>query len=248
MKRKLSDSNEDIWELASTEPQPKTEKEALVTSDPVGVAVEPTSHSGFAANVKGEIDDTDLSLPYLSLVNNGSRNAETYDVGSYVVGGEVDLGTQVAPVLIAEVAKSYEESIDFGSEERPRRLDTVGEVKELGGTIEWGADGEKPSWSPILTLTLLVPVSNTEADWMTAHVGGKELVICRMVLRGSAYRAAAREWLTSVRLKAAGNPANAMWELGSRKMSGSGRTWLVPTIRHLKAVGEKIAAEVVSAV
>ena len=113
---------------------------------------------GFPHNaVEGEITGDDIVIPRFHQVQSVGPLSEKFAPGSLVFNKEVVLSDGTTPVhlTVLRIKKRYIEATEYGSDTIARVFDTLDEVKQAGGWIEW-RDNERPPFSPMLQTLVLI--------------------------------------------------------------------------------------------
>ena len=126
--------------------------------------------------VSGEVLDTDYNWPRLNIVQavgplsaNWAPGTVLYEksliLASPVVDpatGQVDNSKPSQPgigITVLNMRKQYRENLPYGRDEMPEVVDSVEEVTERDGTLQW-VDDEPPSWVSVAHLLVLVAATN----------------------------------------------------------------------------------------
>lgn len=167
-------------------------------------AMQVAGEAPMANGLSGDITSDDFRIPTLNIVQSVGPLSENFTPGDIVLNKKTVLSQsdkkQCPPIDLTVVAasKKYVENLEFGSETMPQTVETLEEVKALGGTIKWGDNGEKPSWIPVLNCLVLVKGSPDDPDCNLA-IGEDYYAAALWSLRSSAYNRAGKNIITSSR-------------------------------------------------
>ena len=137
------------YNVGATESVAEESKQELTTN---------TQSSMGLGTISGEIEQGDIVIPRISIVQNVGELGELFEAGQIVLNKETALSPEGKDIelTVLSVRKVFQENIPFDSEERPATYNTLEEVKAVGGSIEWGINGEKPSFLPVLHTQVLI--------------------------------------------------------------------------------------------
>tara|TARA_B100000003_G_scaffold179260_1_gene169796 strand:+ start:12588 stop:13475 length:888 start_codon:yes stop_codon:yes gene_type:complete len=193
----------------------------------------------------GEEDASDFIIPRLTQVYDVGGLSEDFAPGSLLLNGEYSVveGNKDNPtpvnVTFVGFRKYYEEHIEWGEEQQPRRFGTLQEVQEAGLHIDW-REGERPSAYPVALATCILeaPEGADLAYFPYVYVDGEgnefPYALCIWKLKGSAYTSCFKPVNTS--RKFACKPDNGglksqSWDIAFRREKrGENLTW-VPSTR-----------------
>lgn len=131
------------------------------------VASETVCFNESSGAVEGEFDASDVRFPYLRIVAGSGRLSEMFQSSSVILGDDVLLPppnpqnpdpSHMFRFVPLHIKKSYRENLskdEMDAGQLPRTVDTLQEVTNYGGTIQW-IDNVKPSWAPMATIQMLV--------------------------------------------------------------------------------------------
>jgi len=192
------------------------------------------SHQPVAVGgMSGEFDKEDFRLPRMNIVQSVGDLSEDFPPGSIVLNKESLLigaakdpkeWTDPLEITVLSAKKQFQENIEFDSDKSPDVVDSLAEVEERGGWIDWRND-EKPPWRPMLTALLLIKAPNeTVADQFSIVApDGTMYEMVLWTMTGASYSRAGKAILTagrySLRNKETGEPQlhHGRWELRVRR-------------------------------
>ena len=185
--------------------------------------------------IAGDISTDDIVIPRMNLVQGVGTLSELFTPGSVVLNKEVVLTTGETPLelTILSARKQFVENLPFDSEEKPRVYNTLDEVKEAGGSIEWVND-EQPSFIPILHLQLVFKAPDGEDNYAyPLEFDGKPYGLAVWTLRGVAYTRAGRNILTAARFALRDGLFNGKWALTTKREKFGRNSVVVPVLRNI---------------
>ena len=124
----------------------------------------PQTTSMVAGNgITGDLDASDISFPRLQIVQGMGNLSENFKKGEIVLDGKSLISDGPTPIefTVCRIGKQFEENVDWDSGEIPRIV-TKSEAVELGGSFEWGNNGEKPNWLPIADALICIKGGDPE--------------------------------------------------------------------------------------
>lgn len=199
------------------------------------------------AGIEGEVVTKDIQLPRLNLLQ---KTSELVDAGftpnTFALNKEIPLGKTITAVVV-KLTKKWQQSLAFGADTQPHVCDTLAEVREAGGSTEWGAENH---YSELAHLQLLVkaPDNATEEqlDAFPYEVDGGHWAPCMLTVAKTAYKAAAKPVITAAFSTLRQGLHNGLWTVSAEMKSAPMGTWSVPQFRLTGRTGEEMAALVAS--
>lgn len=190
--------------------------------------------------VSGEVDASDFELPDLKLAQ--SVGPLTEDLG--FTPGQLVLKKEMAiwspeesdpiSITVLKVRKQFIENLDYGSDVMPRIFDTLQQVKDEGGHIEW-IGSEPPPFVPLATALILIrkpdDLKDTAGAFNLEHESGLYTqAIWR--LQGQSYKYAARKIITESRLRLKEGLFLGSFDLLPIKVKGKMNSYWVPQLKN----------------
>ena len=204
-----------------------------------------------AGSVEGNIETSDMVVPSLKLAAKMGELGELFIPGSLVLNQEYALygartddrtNPKEDPVwlTVLHAKKSYYERTEYGSDTVAKTADTMDEMLEQGGSLDWGAKGEKPTWNPKLTCTVII--RGDDEAYFPFEFDGKKYALARWALQSiSAYRAAAKPILTAAALNLRAGLEYGSWGLTSALKKSGTNSFHVPVLSTGDKNDEKFA-------
>ena len=202
-------------------------------------------------SVEGNIETSDMVVPSLKLAAKMGELGELFIPGSLVLNQEYALygartddrtNPKEDPVwlTVLHAKKSYYERTEYGSDTVAKTADTMDEMLEQGGSLDWGAKGEKPTWNPKLTCTVII--RGDDEAYFPFEFDGKKYALARWSLQSiSAYRAAAKQILTAAALNLRAGLEYGSWGLTSTLKKSGTNSFHVPVLTTGEKNDEKFA-------
>ena len=193
------------------------------------------------SGLTGIIEQSDLVIPSLKIAQKTGELGELFMPGSLVLNNEYCLyGARSdepekrtdAPVWITVTGarKSYYENLPYGSDTMPQTAETLDEVYEKGGSLDWGPNNQRPSWNPQLTCTLLIK-GEDEALFPFEYEGDNYTPAQWTIASISAYTAAAKPILTAAAFNLKAGLEFGSWELTTKLKKDTNKSWIVPVLK-----------------
>jgi hypothetical protein len=211
-----------------------------------GTAVAVRESKSAAVAVRGQYDDLvgeiqgdDLILPRINLTQKVGDLGDEFGPGVIVFQKELVLwkdGEKPLNVAILHAQKRYQENTEFGSDEMGQVVDTLDEVKALGGWIEWrdGADGrrEAPPWAPRLDVICVVEApAGADTSLFPFQFNGKAYAAAVWTLSKSGFTSAGRMILTARATFLRDGYRTGTWQVTAAKKQGPKGVYFVPCFR-----------------
>lgn len=225
-----------------------TNKEEKKKSDTKNEIAIPQPAGG---SVEGNIERSDLLVPSLKMAAKTGELGELFLPGSLVLNAEYALYGARADepekkkedpvwVTVLHAKKSYYERTEFGSDEVAKTADTMDEMLEQGGTLEWGKNGERPTWNPQLICTVII--RGDDEAYFPFEYDGNQYAMARWVISSfTAYAAAAKPILTAAALNLRAGLEYGSWGITTAIKKGKNNSWYVPVLSTGDKNDEKFA-------
>ena len=183
------------------------------------------------AGITGDLDASDISFPRLQVVQGMGNLSENYKKGEIVLDGESLISDGPTPVefTVCRIGKQFEENVDWDSGEIPRIV-SKSEAIEIGGSFDWGANGEKPNWLPIADA--LICIKGDDADVFPFEYDGSNYAFALWRIKGTAYKRAAVPIFTAARMYYREGINTGSFMLTTEKATFGGKSVHVPKIRR----------------
>lgn len=205
---------------------------ALVVSDPPPnpPAIQERRALGPHEGLDGEFDMGDIEVPRLNLVGKTSKLvSKTTPAGVFLYNKSVQVGDGETPFRLAvlSISKEYWQKLPEGSSERPMVFKTIREVREAGGSTDYGTT-DLPFQKAGRTFVLIE--SDTESPGFSFESSGKFYAPASWFLSGTAFTAAAMKFITDMATRKPGtNPC--FYEVTSKIETNSKGSWYLPVVR-----------------
>ena len=222
-----------------------SEQSAVASGPSSAVAVmEPAKETGVAVrgqynDLDGEIGGDDLILPRINLTQKVGDLGDQFGPGVIVFQKELVIwkeGQLPLNLVILHAQKRYQESTEFGSDEMGQVVDTMEEVKNQGGWIEWwdGDDGKRqsPPWAPRLDVVCAVEApEGADTSLFPFQFNGKSYAAAVWTLSKSAFTSAGRAVLTARATFLREGYRTGLWQVTTAKRQGPKGIYFVPAFR-----------------
>lgn len=203
--------------------------------------------TGVPAGIEGELERSDIKLPRINLVqktselfNHGFRH------GDIVYNREIALA-KPCPVVVVRLKKQYQQELPYGGDAIPHVCDTLQEVREAGGSIEWGAENR---YSELAHMQLLVQapdnIPDELADLFPYEIDGKSWAPAMFTVAKSAYKSAAKPVITAAFNSLRGGLGNGLWHLTSETKKNAMGSWETPVMKMVGRTSPEMAELVAS--
>lgn len=181
----------------------ETSSKTTETAEAAGDIIEgsPTGSLAVAtgAGITGDLDASDISFPRLQITQGVGALSENFKKGSIILDGETEIsdGTEPIEFTVCRIGKQFEENVDWDSGEIPRIV-SKSEAVEIGGSFEWGSNGEKPNWLPIADA--LICIKGDDENTFPFEHGGNNYAFALWRIKGTAYKRAAVPIFTAAKM------------------------------------------------
>lgn len=193
----------------------------------------PTSSLSIApgAGITGDLDASDISFPRLQITQGVGALSENFKKGSIILDGETEIsdGTQEVEFTVCRIGKMFEENVDWDSGEIPRIV-TKAEALQIGGSFEWGADGQKPDWLPIADALICIKGEDPEVFTYENANGNYTFALWR--IKGTAYKRAAVPIFTAAKMYYRDGISTGSFLLTTEKIRAGSNTVHGPKLRR----------------
>lgn len=223
---------------ATVEPKPIPAPEALIT---------PTQTSSIPNGMQGEFESSDIRLPRLNLIQKMSDMVNSgFRPGDILYNKELALN-KPAEVVVVKVKKQYQQDLPYGGDVLPHVCDTLAEVREAGGTTEWGGENH---YSEMAHLQLLVKApDNLHAEYedlFPYEVDGTSWAPAMFTVAKTAYKSAAKPVITAAFSTLRSGLGNGLWHLSGELKSNAMGSWFVPVMKLAGKTSPNLAELVAS--
>lgn len=179
---------------------------AVVVKEETAVALK--SESAFQiGGMTGEIDRGDLAMPKINIVQSVGPLSEDFTPGTILYNKEIalvepskDPKEWTAPVemTVLSIRKQFQKVTDYDSDEQGEIVDTIKEVEDRGGWIDWRND-EKPPWRPMLTALCLIkaPTKELSEQFSLSGPDGEGYELALWIMTGTSYTRAGKQIMTA---------------------------------------------------
>lgn len=200
------------------------------------VVEQPTEMVAFSSgsDVEGEVDMSDIQLPSLKIVQAVGPLSEDFEQGVLVLNHEYPISDADSKVglTVLRIKKQYEQNIDYENDETPLVFDTLTEVKEAGGWIDW-RDGEKPPFSPVAhALCMIEQPEGAEDDPFIFDYGETRYCMAQWKLKGTGYTRAAKAIFTEAEFGLKQGLVNGKWLLSTKRVKAGKNMVYAPIIKR----------------
>jgi hypothetical protein len=218
---------------------------AIAPAETAAVAVREPPNGGAVAvrgqydDLVGEIQGDDLILPRMNLTQKVGDLGDQFGAGVIVFQKEQILwkdGQAPLNVVILHAQKRYQENTEFGSDEMGQVVDTLDEVKALGGWIDWrdgdGGKREAPPWAPRLDVVCVVEApEGADTSLFPFQFNGKAYAAAVWTLSKSGFTSAGRTILTARATFLRDGYRTGAWQVTAAKRQGPKGVYFVPCYR-----------------
>ncbi len=150
--------------------------------------------------IRGEFTSADIRLPRLQIVQGSGELSKKYNQGTLLYMDEVlfDAVSPTQPPAVLKfipiaLRKQFRENVDpkQDPDARPRIVDTMEQVKQLGGWTEW-IGGVKPPFSPSAQISMLIEKpAKSQHGGFNIELDGRLFAPAIYFASGAGYRALA---------------------------------------------------------
>ena len=191
--------------------------------------------TGGVEGLEGEFDMSDIQIPRLNLIGKTSKmvSRET-PAGFFVLNKETVVGDGEKPfrLIVINIAKEYWQKLPEGSQERPMVFKTLREVREAGGSVEYGAEKKGDlQFQSCGRVTCLIE-SDEEKPGFIFEADGKFYAPAIWFLSGTTYGAVGKKFVSDsqITLRKSGI-SSRFYEITSKIESNAKGSWYLPQAR-----------------
>lgn len=210
--------------------QPPVEETAITPTPAKTLAPTEQKHLGVHEGLDGEWDLSDIQFPKLNLVGKTSKLVSRENpAGVYLYDKSIQVGDGEKPfrLIVLSQAKEYWQKLPEGSTERPMVFKELREVREAGGSVEYGTT-DLPFQRAARCLVLIE--SDTAQNGFDFEADGKFYAMAQWFLTGTAFTAAAMKFATDTAKRKPGAP-KPFYEITAEIKSNTKASWYVPVVR-----------------
>lgn len=149
--------------------------------------------------VEGDYSSNDYIVPRFNVVQGVGPLSEHFQPGVIVFNKDVDLGTGPQKITLVKLRKQFIEDIEYGSEERPRIVQTLEEVTKLGGFLQqekWTKGEGFTYFKPSLEATIFLEGDKDNLSF-PFEFGDKRYALALWTIQGYAYSETGRQFNTA---------------------------------------------------
>lgn len=183
--------------------------------------------------VEGEITGDDIVIPRFHQVQSVGPLSEKFAPGSLVYNKEVVVSDGNTPVnlTVLRIKKRYIENVEYGGDAIARVFDTLDEVKQAGGWIDW-RDNERPPFSPMLQTLILIRSPFEDHPLFPYQLGDYAYGLALWTLRSTAFTRAGKAIITASQFALRDGLHKGGWQLTSKREKIGMNFVYVPVLRH----------------
>jgi hypothetical protein len=186
--------------------------------------------------IEGEITAHDLKVPRLNLAQKSGKLGDDFAPGTFVFEQLVNLGNSVRMVPL-RLKKYYQEKVEFGTDQIPRKANTSAEVRTLGGTTNYDLKDELPWFQDIADIRLAVQAPEDMDEQFIEYFpysdGKNRYAMGIYTVASSAYTSLAKQLITDGDYLLKGALYSGRYEVSSELRKGANNSWYVPVGRFL---------------
>jgi len=195
--------------------------------------------------VSGDLEKRDILIPRLSIVQRVGDLSAVFDGGDLVLNKETVIGAVDTDIFLTvlSIAKSYEERLPFDPNgPRPRKFDTLAEVKAAGLSVDYkpGTDAPPTAREVANILVMLEKPKDLVSSAFPLEYKGKQYAVALWTCRSTAYTRAAKRVFSAaaIELKNHGLLAGR-WKLRTENEKLGGNWVFVPMLRLLDGYNDE---------
>jgi hypothetical protein len=185
-----------------------------------------------AAGIEGEVGQKDIQLPRLNLVQKMSDLVnQGISPNTFVLNKEIPLGKSFEAVVV-RLKKQFQQDLPYGTDVQPHVCDTLAEVREAGGSIEWGAENH---YSEIAHMQMLVKapegLPEEALDNFPYEVDGSHWAPCMFTAAKTAYKTSAKPVITAAFSTLRQGLHHGLWTVTAELKSNAMGSWSIPQFK-----------------
>lgn len=184
------------------------------------------------SDFEGELDKSDIKMPRLALAQSIGPLSDDFTPGTIVLNKKVVVAEKGEKVVLIPIraTKYFQEDLEYGTENMPRRFNTAKEAVDAGLRAEWSDEHGKPQVQPCLDVVLLIRGSNAAPEFCFEHNGERYALALWSLTSFTAYKHAATTLLTARTLYLPSFDARE-WTLHTEKVKmKNGNSTFVPVL------------------
>lgn len=237
-------------ETAETPKTTETNEATATTTDvakPLKEELATIQQHAPVAGIEGEVGQRDMQLPRLNLIQKMSDLVnQGLPPNTFALNKEIPLGKSLEAVVV-RLKKQFQQELPYGSDVQPHVCDTLAEVREAGGSTEWGADNR---YSEIAHMQLLVKapegLAEEQLDSFPYEADGAHWAPCMFTAAKTAYKTSAKPVITAAFSTLRQGLHHGLWTITADLKSNAMGSWSVPQFK-LSGRTKKEMAELVEA-
>lgn len=238
----------DIKNQPAEETNKPAAAETTAVAEPAKQELAKPVTAAIPAGIEGEIERTDVKLPRLNLIQKMSDLVNAgFMPNTFALNKEIPLGKSLE-VVVVRLKKQFQLDQEYGSDADPVVFDTLAEVREYGGSTEWGAEVH---FSEIAHMQLLIKAPKDLDDDLKEssfpyEVDGESWAPAAFTAAKSAYKAAAKPVITAAFGVLRSGLHNGLWTVVSEDKKNAMGSWSVPSFKLTGRTSPEMAALVES--
>jgi hypothetical protein len=193
----------------------------------------PTAHISSGC-IEGEITTHDLKVPRLNLAQKSGKLGDDFPPGSFVFEQQVLIanpGSSFVAVPL-RMKKYYQEKVEFGTDQIPRKANTSAEVRSLGGTTNYDLKDELPWFQDIADIRLAIQapddLDEQYSEFFPYSDGTNNYALAIYTVASSAYTSLAKRFITDGEYLLKGALYSGRYEISGELRKGANNSWYVP--------------------
>lgn len=218
------------------------EKESPAAIVPAAVPVQtmtiasPTFSPAVADGVVGEVTSSDITLPRINLVQKVGNLADAFAPGSILFEKTVILADTKSAVDLTplRIRKQYQRKVEWGQGqgEQPEVYDTAAQVREAGGSLQYGDENYFQDVAHI-EFGIKLPKSVGEGasdvlDLFPFQFAGDQYAVAIWTVASSSYTALAKPLFTAAASLLRNGLFNGHYSVSTEIRKNANNSWYVP--------------------